>query len=181
MAILTCAECSAPFTVQQYRVGTARFCSRRCKGTHDRRVRDLHQARAAIGQRVVGTGGYVMVKVAHGHHQWKYEHVLVATRALGRSLPALAIIHHVDDDPAHNTNTNLVICEDQEYHLGLHRRRSVLRAGGDPFNDAWCSGCQAPRPLTAFSGWRRKSGRPQGLCRACASRWRRVARQRRVA
>lgn len=41
----------------------------------------------------------------------QYVHILVAEKALGRTLPKGAEVHHVNEDRADNRNTNLVICE----------------------------------------------------------------------
>lgn len=60
----------------------------------------------------------------------KLAHVLVAERALGRSLPAGAVVHHVDEDPSNNAPSNLVICPDQSYHMLLHCRMRALAGCG---------------------------------------------------
>ncbi len=55
----------------------------------------------------------------------KREYVLVAEKALGKELPAKAIVHH-------HTPTQLVICQDQAYHLLLHARTKALKECGNP-------------------------------------------------
>lgn len=69
------------------------------------------------------------------------EHLLVAEKALGRVVPMLAQVHHVDDDGTNNDSSNLVLCENQEYHQLLHRRRRSLEATGNP-NNAQCYRCR---------------------------------------
>ena len=54
----------------------------------------------------------------------------VAEKVLGRSLPTGVVIHHVDEDPTNNNNSNLVVCENQSYHFLLHRRMKALKACG---------------------------------------------------
>jgi hypothetical protein len=60
------------------------------------------------------------------------EHVMVAEKALGRTMPKRAVVHHVDGCKTNNVSSNLVICEDQQYHLLLHRRQKALAVCGDP-------------------------------------------------
>jgi HNH endonuclease len=57
------------------------------------------------------------------------EHTLVAERALGHYLPTGAVVHHVDGNKWNNTPTNLVICQDQAYHVLLHKRQRALARG----------------------------------------------------
>jgi len=71
-----------------------------------------------------GTGsitsdGYVYIQ---SNKKKKMKHVLVAEKALGKSLPKGAVVHHVDLDKKNNKPSNLVICPDQAYHLLLHKR-----------------------------------------------------------
>ena len=60
---------------------------------------------------------------------WGYvdEHVVVAERALGKHLPAGAVVHHVDVNRRNNAPTNLVICQDAAYHKLLHARLNARR------------------------------------------------------
>ena len=79
--------------------------------------------------------GYIQIHV--GDNVYRFEHVLMAEKALGHSLPKGALVHHVDRDKANNNTKspwNLVVCPNQSYHLLLHvRARSLgyepLRAG----------------------------------------------------
>lgn len=61
----------------------------------------------------------------------QYAHILAAESALGKTLPAGAQVHHVDENPANNTNANLVVCPNQTYHRLLHRRTDALNACGN--------------------------------------------------
>jgi hypothetical protein len=93
------------------------------------------------------------------------EHVIIAETALGKPLPAGAVVHHVDGNPHNNTRSNLVICQNQAYHLMLHRRARIVRAGGNPYADGVCSRCRQVKPRSDF--YLRKDGRLDAYCGAC--------------
>src|SRR5438105_3115867 len=62
-----------------------------------------------------GTGGrhsqgYRTVRM---NGKQRLEHVVVAERVLGRPLPPLAKVHHVNEARSDNRHANLVICPDE--------------------------------------------------------------------
>jgi len=57
------------------------------------------------------------------------EHVLLAEKALGSAIPTGAQVHHVNGP---SDNSQLVICQDQNYHKLLHIRQAAMRATGNP-------------------------------------------------
>ena len=78
--------------------------------------------------RADGTGtmdkkGYMVVRVGGVH---KFEHVLIAEKALGKPLPKGAQVHHLNERKGDNRNTNLVVCPDDAYHKLLHKRARDL-------------------------------------------------------
>lgn len=58
------------------------------------------------------------------------EHHLVVEEKIGRVIPEGAVVHHVNGDPGDNRPENLVVCEDQAYHLLLHQRQRALESCG---------------------------------------------------
>ena len=58
------------------------------------------------------------------------QNILVAEKALGKLLPSGAVVHHVNGQITDNRNENLVICQDQAYHILLHQRARALIACG---------------------------------------------------
>lgn len=69
------------------------------------------------------------------------EHVRVAERTIGRSLPEGAHVHHVDGNRLNNEPSNLVVCPDARYHNLLHYRQRALEATGDA-NAVYCRYCK---------------------------------------
>lgn len=86
--------------------------------------------RAENGSGSVNAGGYRMLSI---NGERKYEHILVAERALGKPLPSKAVVHHITEDPLDNYGwMKLVICPDQAYHLLIHR---LMREKGISFRE----------------------------------------------
>ncbi len=77
--------------------------------------------------------GYVLVLMPEHHRANASGYVLVAEKATGLKI----LSHHVND----NTPSNLVICEDELYHMLIHRRKNALASCGD-VNGVCCSYCK---------------------------------------
>ncbi len=58
------------------------------------------------------------------------EHRLICERILGRILPASVVVHHINVIRDDNRPENLVVCQNNTYHLLLHRRERALKACG---------------------------------------------------
>lgn len=146
--ILNCQTCSQDFWVHASRIkrGNAKYCS-----THCARVGPAHPN---WKQGRTKTRGYMRVWCPdhpNARNNYVLEHVLIAEKALGHWLPEEACVHHVNEIKSDNQNFNLVICQDHAYHMALHQRQRVLRAGGNPDTDKICSKCQRVQSLTNFS------------------------------
>ncbi len=83
----------------------------------------------------------VSYRSAHRGGQLKNEHVVIAEKALGKPLPKGAIVHHHNSIRSDNRNSNLIICQDQTYHLLLHVRMRALKECGNP-NFRKCKFCK---------------------------------------
>lgn len=120
--------------------------------------------------------GYVLIRVGDDYIR---EHILVAEKALGHPLPPKAVIHHVDERKTNNAPNNLVICEDQPYHLLLHRRLKALLACGDP-SALPCSICRGyERQGEMYVHRRRNSPVPRARHKDCVYREMKPIRDRR--
>jgi hypothetical protein len=60
-------------------------------------------------------------------HNYVYEHILLAEKALGKPLPPKAIVHHANGSKNYGL---LVICPNQKYHALLHYRMRALKECG---------------------------------------------------
>jgi hypothetical protein len=117
-----CQQCGSAFSAPRWEMKHRRFCSRKCS--------DLAKIDPATRK--------------------TRPHVIVAERVFGKRLPLSAVVHHVNENRKDNSCSNLVICQDQAYHLLLHVRKRIYDAGGNPNTDKICSRCKTPKPLTEF-------------------------------
>lgn len=99
----------------------------------------LHHARGVNNSQWRGgsstAGPYVVVKAEGNPNANKRGyvklHMLIAQKALGKALPPKAIVHHANCVKTDNRNNNLVICENQAYHMLLHSRKDAFDACGN--------------------------------------------------
>jgi hypothetical protein len=86
------------------------------------------------GLRHINKDGYVELRMP-SHPRAKpngyvLEHIAVVEAALGHCLPNGAVVHHINENPSDNRNSNLIVCPDRKYHRLLHMRAKALRACG---------------------------------------------------
>lgn len=116
------------------------------------------------------TNGYVL------------EHIVIVERALGHPIPRPGEVHHVDENPRNNANSNLVVCHDRAYHHLLHLRTKVVKAGGDPNTQRVCGTCKRPRLFAEFNrSLVTKDGITTHCCRECNKAAYRRRKQQRAA
>lgn len=99
----------------------------------------------------------------------KRAYITAAERALGRNLPAGAVVHHTDQNRQNGHNTNLVILQSAGEHGSLHRRLRVLEAGGNPWTQQLCGNCGELKLIVRFVKVKANANGRGSLCAACAA------------
>lgn len=117
-------------------------------------------------RRLMPTDGYPEAAKQLGGRRIQV-HRLRAEKALGKPLPAGAVVHHADGSK--RPDAPLVICQDETYHRLLHIRMRVKAHGGNPDTDAVCCYCQYAKPKASFSPDTRRLSGVYGACRWCRS------------
>jgi len=102
-----CLECERTSVVRGY-----------CK-SHYERVRLSGKLTSYVAKGSVSTNGYRVFRGAK--QEIKYEHRMVAEKALGKPLPPGAVIHHINGDRSDNRPENLVVCPNFTYHMLIHK------------------------------------------------------------
>lgn len=69
------------------------------------------------GGRSTAHHGYILIRQPNG--RYRYEHRLIAEKALGRPLARNEVVHHIDENGANNSPSNLIIMS-ASYHRWLH-------------------------------------------------------------
>lgn len=98
-------------------------------------------------------GGYIQI-YKPGHHRadsrgYVREHILIAERALGKSLPEGACVHHANGS---RDSGPIVICQDNAYHMLLEQRTRALKACGHAYWRKCCYCHQYDAPENLYIG-----------------------------
>ena len=109
----------------------------------------------------------------------KRVHVNIAESAIGKSLPGLAEVHHVDGNRSNNVTSNLVICPSPAYHQLLHIRTDALEACG---NANWkkCKYCKEYDDPEVMAEFCRRRPNPGYYHRKCHSIYENARRARQI-
>lgn len=92
-----------------------------------------------------------------GSNGWDWEYRVEFEERTGIKLPPRAAIHHF-------TKVQLVACQDQSYHMLLHRRTEAYRATGNP-NLRKCGRCGEWKTPDSF--YYTKEGYKKDICKSC--------------
>lgn len=70
--------------------------------------------------------GYVLINVGKEHPRayrgmYVFEHVLIAEKILGRPLNKNEVVHHIDENPANNSPSNLAVMS-RGRHTYIHKK-----------------------------------------------------------
>lgn len=171
-AKIACMVCGSIFGIERHLTAgprQRRYCSRRCyyaaphkRGPESHAWKGGVTASSTTGRKLI----YSPERPREGTKPYTYEHILIAEKALGRILPPKVAVHHVDENPYNNTPGNLVVCQDQAYHLLLHRRMRIVRAGGNPNRQSICGQCRQLKDNDQFYPSKRNSG-VRFNCKSC--------------
>lgn len=159
-----CRQCGRAYFAPRWEMKRRRYCSTSCSVE----ARSLRRCR----RKVVEHQGWRFVYAPDHPHAsrrgYVREHVMIAAAALGKPLPPGVVVHHINEIRRDNAHRNLVICQDQAYHLLLHARARTVRAGGNPSTEKVCGGgCGRVRPKTEFYPSPRAFDGLRPICKVC--------------
>jgi len=111
---------------------------------------------------------------ANGYERYssgKYVHREIAKRILGRDLKGSECVHHLDHNRSNNKLDNLVICPDASYHMLIHAKERIVKLGGDPTKNHYCTHHRELHDKSEFSFRKSWSGL-HNMCRNATNEYR---------
>ena len=164
----TCASCGKEFSTYGFGLRKRKYCSQECYQSAPK-LKGEDCPNFKTGKKITHGGMQVQ---SHGNRRanaygYVFEHLLVAERAMGKPVPIGAAVHHVNGNPLDNRPDNLVVCENNAFHLYLHARTRIVRAGGSPRIHKICSCCKRLLPRSDFNKSHHKSDGLMIYCNDC--------------
>src|SRR6266853_322212 len=129
------------------------FCKVLCRSHYEcmHKYGRLHLIKRSSGKGYKAPDGYIIIRIKGIA---KYEHVLIAEKALGKALPYKAEVHHLNGIKDDNRPENLIICPNHAYHFLIETRtRALLECGNPNHRKCWiCKQYDDPSNLTRDKG-----------------------------
>lgn len=166
-----CIRCGGEYRIKRHEFKRRKYCSQACHVRALSETKRMENSSQWRGGKTINCNGRPM-RMAHGHprassNSYVFEHILVAEKALGKYLPSGAVVHHINRDVTDNVNRNLVICQNQAYHMLIHARMRILEAGGNPHSEKRCGVCKAIKAKTEFGVVRKSGDGKNSRCKDC--------------
>lgn len=98
-----------------------------------------------------------------------YEHRALVEELIGFKLTSKQIVHHIDENPLNNHPSNLIVCENQKYHLLLHARQDAINRGQNIKLQGHCGRCGLVKDKNQFSKNKRMVFGIHNICSKCQS------------
>jgi len=152
-----------------------KIVARNMCGAHYQRVKKYGSADAIfLERRPNGTGGFQQgyFTITEDGRRVK-KAVYAAEKVLGKRLPDCAVVHHVDGDKANDLNSNLVICQNNSYHIMLHQREKSIKNCGHA-NWYQCRFCKKYGPIGEIT----RSIQGHSFHRSCRNEFLKIKRQK---
>lgn len=120
-----------------------------------RRYVRYHQKPGRHIDRYTTRFGYVMIYVGAGHpcessKGWAYEHRVIASRKIGRTLRKEERIHHIDGNKANNDPDNLEVYPSHAHHQVEHREEHSRKRHPDEANPTILCECGCGHTLKRY-------------------------------
>ena len=99
--------------------------------------------------------GYYMVYMPNhprSHQNRIFKSHLIVEKVLGNILPFTACIHHINGDSTNDANNNLLVCENNSYHILIHTRDRAYKACGNA-NYRKCPYCKKYDDINNMKGY----------------------------
>lgn len=90
-------------------------------------------------------------------------YIQMVEQIIGKSLPSKSVIHHINGNRDDNRPRNLVLCQDQAYHMLIHLRMRSIEATGKS-NYRMCKYCKKWDSLDKLSTIKKQTTYYHSIC-----------------